>query len=155
MATLIWTLRWGHVFINIWLGAVCLGFFIFIATHPEWLILGPLHLAKWMPKYANWAMARITDHAQTEIFGWFSASSSDPLFASGRCAPHSQFSENQFIEDATGDHANISIAITHLAQAAADQRHPIETLQRSQWLWASLCAVGTTLGALLAARIHR
>ena len=155
MATLIWTVKWGHVFINIWLGAVCLGFFIYIATHPEWLVLGPLRLAKWMPTYANWALGRIADHAQAEVYGWFSASGSDPPFASGRMAPHPQFSENQFMEDATGDYNNISIAVAHLAQAAADQRHSIEVLRRSQWLWASVCAVGTTLGALLGARIHR
>ena len=133
---------------------LCLGFSISFATHRKWLVRGPLHLAKWMTTCAHWTRPWIADHTQAQVFGRLFASSSDPLPAPGPLAPHPHISENQFMENATSDHANTSIATTHLAQTAAGRRHSIEALRRSQWLWASLCAVGTTLGTLLGARIN-
>ena len=155
LSIIIWAFKWGHVFISIWLSAFCLGFLLFMVTHPEWLLLGPLRLAKWVPAYANWALARTAEHAKAEVWSWFLTTGLEPQSALGHAWPGSPPPEKSMIQDAAGSSTNISIVLAQLALTTAEQQKSIISLQHSQWLWASLCAVGTTLGALLGSRINR
>ena len=126
-----------------------MGLLVFLVTHPEWLILGPLRLVKWLPTYANWALARIGEHARVEISSWF-LMAADP-----DSGPLSNSFAGSWMENSSGQAANLTSAFTHLALVTAEQQRSLQSLHTSQWMWASLCAVGTTLGALLGSRIHR